>query len=76
MPPGQPAHQRLWRTADGRLVIDGDPAAMTLAYAAGDRITEKDVEAYGQLMKPADTATDDDTTAPPADTPRARKAQK
>ncbi len=36
------ADQRLWRTADGRLVADGDPDAATLAYAAGDEVAPAD----------------------------------
>lgn len=37
------ADRRLWRTADGkRLVEDGDPAAAFLAYAAGDDVVEAD----------------------------------
>lgn len=37
------ADRRLWRTADGkRLVDDGDPAAAFLAYAAGDEVAEPD----------------------------------
>lgn len=36
------ADQRLWRTKDGRLVDDGDPAAVTLAYAPGDELTDTD----------------------------------
>lgn len=30
----------LWRTRDGRLVPTGHPDAQTLAYAAGDHITD------------------------------------
>lgn len=36
------AGRRLWRTADGGLVADGDPAAVRLAYASGDELTEAD----------------------------------
>jgi hypothetical protein len=36
------AGQRLWRTADGGLVLDGDLAARTLAYAAGDDLARTD----------------------------------
>ncbi|MEU8279557.1 hypothetical protein ACFYOK_29425 [Microbispora bryophytorum] len=38
------ATERLWRTADGRLVADGDEAGKSLAYAPGDDISEADVE--------------------------------
>jgi len=44
------ADQRLWRTRDGGLVNDGDPAAVTLAYAPGDELTDTDV---GLLAEPA-----------------------
>lgn len=43
------ADKRLWRTADGGLVDDGDPRGMSLAYAPGDVIAEADVKA----LKPA-----------------------
>lgn len=37
------AQERLWRTKDGRsLVLDGDPDAATLAYAAGDEVAPAD----------------------------------
>lgn len=36
------AQERLWRTADGRLVADGDPDAATLGYAVGDDISPAD----------------------------------
>lgn len=36
------ATERLWRTADGRLVRDGDEAATVLAYTAGDEIRPAD----------------------------------
>lgn len=36
------ADGRLWRTAEGGLVSDGDPAGQSLAYAAGDEITKAD----------------------------------
>jgi len=54
------AGERLWRTADGGLVRDGDPDAATLAYAAGDEITAADEgrvpgePAEKQQDKPAD----------------------
>lgn len=47
------ADKRLWRTADGGLVEDGDPRGMSLAYAPGDVIDEADVKA---LAKPANKA--------------------
>jgi len=33
-----PGGKRLWRTADGRLVEDGDPDAVMLAYGADDEL--------------------------------------
>lgn len=38
------APSRLWRTADGRLVLDGDPAATVLAYGPGDEVTAADAK--------------------------------
>ena len=34
------AGERLWRTAGGGLVRDGDPEALVLAYAAGDPVND------------------------------------
>lgn len=34
------ADQRYWRTADGDLVADGDPAASTLAFGEGDEVPD------------------------------------
>lgn len=51
------ADQRLWRTADGGLVHDDDPAAAILAYAAGDEIAAADEALLGgekAKAKPAD----------------------
>lgn len=36
------AEQRLWRTGDGGLVLDGDPAGESLAYTPGDDIAPRD----------------------------------
>ncbi|WP_206700427.1 hypothetical protein, partial [Actinomadura sp. RB99] len=36
------AERRLWRTADDRLVGDGDPDGLHLAYAPGDAIAAAD----------------------------------
>lgn len=36
------ATERLYRTADGDLVAEGNPAAAFLAYAEGDEIDAKD----------------------------------
>ncbi len=34
--------ERLWRTADGGLVRDGDEAGQSLAYAPGDEVAARD----------------------------------
>ena len=34
--------ERLWRTADNRLVRDGDEAAQRLAYTPGDEVAPRD----------------------------------
>lgn len=52
------ADRRLWRTADGRLVEDGDEAALVLAYAFEDVIAPEDEDKIGKK----------------AEKPRARKA--
>lgn len=36
------AEQRLWRTDDDRLVLDGHPDAAVLAYTPGDEISPAD----------------------------------
>lgn len=46
------ADQRLWRTKDGSLVTDGDPAAVTLAYAPGDELTDTDAARLAEARKP------------------------
>lgn len=53
--------KRWWRAADGRLVEDGDPAAVHLAYGIGDEITD-----------PADRALVE--KASKSEKPRARKS--
>lgn len=42
-----PAPERLYRTNDGRLVREGDPAAAFLFCAPGQTISMADVEKYG-----------------------------
>lgn len=44
MPPITIAGRRLWRTAEGGLVEDGDPAARSLAYGPADEVELADVE--------------------------------
>lgn len=41
--------KHIWRTADGRLVPDGDLEAAFLAYPKGDELTDHDAEANGVL---------------------------
>lgn len=38
-----PAGRRLWRTDAGGLVVDGDPAAVELAYGPDDEVAEADL---------------------------------
>lgn len=45
-----PDGKRLWRTADGSLVEDGHPDALTLAYGVDDPLEGDDVKA---VAKPA-----------------------
>ncbi len=60
------AEARLWRTADGGLVADGDPDGAILAYAAGDDISPAD---EAKVPRPADSA---ETKAAPAPANKAR----
>lgn len=50
------ATERLFRTADGDLVGESDPAATLLAYTPGDILTDRDAEvlAAKNRSKPAD----------------------
>ncbi|MFF8768497.1 hypothetical protein ACF07Q_28615 [Nocardiopsis dassonvillei] len=49
------ATARLWRTDDGRLVLDGDQAAAVLAYGPGDPITAEDAKRLpGEEPEPAE----------------------
>lgn len=41
--------KHIWRTADGRLVPDGDLEAAFLAYPKGDELSDHDAEAQGVL---------------------------
>jgi hypothetical protein len=68
------AGRRLWRTRDGGLVTDGDPAAATLAYAAGDELSAGDEQL---LADPAEAGEPAAKAAPaPADKARRRTAAK
>ncbi|MFI7678560.1 hypothetical protein [Actinophytocola sp. NPDC049390] len=50
-----PDGKRLWRTADGGLVEDGHPAAVSLAYGADDALSPEDAAALAEqkAAKPA-----------------------
>jgi hypothetical protein len=74
--PGATADRRVYRTADGRLVGEGDPQAAFLAYPAGEPVTDSDGDAYRALIddrprvRPATKATPkpaDKAAAKPAD---------
>lgn len=54
------ADKRLWRTNDDRLVLDGDAAAVTLAYAEGDELSAEDQK----LVKRDDEEAEKATPAP------------
>lgn len=38
------ASERLYRTTEGELVVEGNPAAAFLAYAVGDEIAAEDLK--------------------------------
>lgn len=59
------ATERLWRTADGKLVRDGDEAGTQLAYTPGDQIEPRDESLVPDEKKPAER---------PADKPDAKAA--
>lgn len=46
------AEHAVWRTAEGDLVHEGDENGVTLAYAAGARIDDADVDEYNDLGAP------------------------
>ncbi len=45
------ATERLWRTADGRLVPDGHPDGEHLAYTPGDEIAAADEKHVGKARQ-------------------------
>ncbi len=59
------ATHRVWRTADGDLVHEGDENAATLAYAEGARIDDGDVDEFNDLGDPPKDETPDETKAAP-----------
>ena len=42
--------QRIWRTLDGDLVLEGDPAASQLAYGVDDEVENRDQDAVRALL--------------------------
>lgn len=69
------AEQRLWRTGDGRLVADGDPAGAVLAYTPGDDIAPRDESLVPDASEPEperDEGADSKAAEPPAN--KARRA--
>lgn len=68
----------LYRTEDGRLVAEGDPAGTTVAYAKGDRVDEADQEAHADIAKAAKAAkrTTSKAAARPADKAADKPADK
>lgn len=52
------ATERLWRTADGGLVRDGDEAATLLAYTVGDEIRPADEHLVPAERKAAEKPAD------------------
>lgn len=72
-PDGTYAAHAVWRTADGDLVHEGDGSGVTVAYPAGARIDDADVDEYNDLGDPPKP--DADATPKAATTP-ANKARK
>lgn len=50
------ANERLWRTADNRLVRDGDEAGMSLAYTPGDEVKPADESLVPGAEQPEEAA--------------------
>lgn len=68
------AEQRLWRTSDGRLVVEGDPDSATLAYVTGDDIAPADqAKVPGRNTERAEPPK---AQQPPANKARGRTADK
>lgn len=69
------ATQRLWRTKDARLVLDGHPDAASLAYAPGDDVLAPDRELAKRAaaVKPTGPAKPDRTAELTAELGRVRK---
>lgn len=61
-----PGGKRLWRTEDGRLVEDGHPDAVLLAYGPDDELSDEDQGGKSAKTKePAPEKVEDATTAKP-----------
>lgn len=48
------ADVHVWKTADGRLVLAGDPDGAVLAYAPGDDVPARDEDRIRALTTPED----------------------
>lgn len=59
------APSRLWRTGDGRLVLDGDPAASVLAYGPGDEVTAADTQLLPRKTVPTEPEAPESTEVEP-----------
>jgi hypothetical protein len=73
------ATERLWRTADGQLVRDGDEAGQSLAYTPGDQIAPKDeslVPGDDQADAKAADKPENKMAAPPANKAAAKPGNK
>jgi hypothetical protein len=68
---------RLWRAKDGQgLVLDGDPDAATLAYAAGDQVTRADEDKVAALLSQDGDEAETKQADRPADKSRRPAASK
>jgi hypothetical protein len=70
------ATERLWRTEDGGLVLDGDPDAVALAYAPGDQIAKGDVDKLPKTKADAEPEPEAKAKPAPANKVRAKAADK
>jgi hypothetical protein len=50
------ADRRLYRTADGKLCEENDPAAAFLAYPEGEKLSDADAKALGAQAKAEESA--------------------
>lgn len=71
--------ERLWRTEDGGLVLDGDARAVTLAYGIDDEVSGADESAAAKALgKGADKQAEkaQDKQADPPENKGGRRAAK